>query len=798
MREMIQSFGELPIAQQPLAGGKGGALARLYQAGYPVPDGFVILPTAFVGDKLRPEAWAQVETHLARIRAHDQSTRGADEGIAFAVRSSALSEDSAFASFAGEFETVLDVHSDEMVRDAIHTVRRSRHSERVRAYSEAKGMDPLHGMAVVVQRLVRADISGVLFTANPVTGSRAEMTGNFVYGFGEKLVSGEAEPYTFMLKRPRGQYDGPPTLRGLARKLLNLGSRLEKELGCPQDIEWAIAGGKLLLLQSRPITTLVGHDPATGEWNATFTGDYLWTNVMNVEIFPLAARPSTWSVWQILFDRLSMGPGHPSFGNIAGRFYVNYSMMYSMMMKIMRKHERVMQMLGDTVGLPPQGMDIPPYAIPMRTLLLELIPREMRNESTKRRLKKDRPEFLATIPGRCRRLRQQISETEDKAALVSLWLEETKPLFVDLFTLQDALNEDFSLQNRGLRKDLRDLLGEKDANALLSTVGSGSDRLASIGPLLGLSKLTSGKMDREEYLERYGHRGAYENYLFMPRPYEEPAWLDRQIEEFNQSPVDVTALLGKRDTEFNAVWERLKRKMAPRKERAMRRRIDEMAETCVAREATRSELTRVTGVIRDIFLRAGQVTGLRDDVFFLTIDELVDVLSGNEASTAYISARRGTHDRYGALPPLPNWIRGRFDPSQWAEDPDRRTDVFDANAPASSLKSDDIVEGNPGSAGRVEGVVRCIDSPDEGEQLAPGEVLVTSATNVGWTPLFPRAAAIVTDIGGALSHAAIVAREIGIPAVVGCRTATMRLRTGDRVRVDGGQGIVEILSSAGR
>jgi len=90
-------------------------------------------------------------------------------------------------------------------------------------------------------------------------------------------------------------------------------------------------------------------------------------------------------------------------------------------------------------------------------------------------------------------------------------------------------------------------------------------------------------------------------------------------------------------------------------------------------------------------------------------------------------------------------------------------------------------------------VVRRIDHPDQGRQLQPGEILVTNTTNVGWTPLFPRAAAIVTDIGGALSHAAIVAREIGIPAVVGCGNATMRLRTGDRVRVNGGQGIVEIL-----
>ena len=152
---------------------------------------------------------------------------------AFAVRSSALSEDSAQASFAGEFETVLDVRTDELVREAIHTVRRSRHSERVQAYSQAKGMDDRHDMAVVVQRLVRADISGVLFTADPVSGSHMRMTGNFVYGFGEELVSGEAEPYTFTFERPKGGYDGPAGAETLRPQALQAGRPPGEGTGLP-------------------------------------------------------------------------------------------------------------------------------------------------------------------------------------------------------------------------------------------------------------------------------------------------------------------------------------------------------------------------------------------------------------------------------------------------------------------------------------------------------------------------------------------------------------------------------------
>ncbi|MBN2548235.1 MAG: hypothetical protein JXB15_03690, partial [Anaerolineales bacterium] len=139
----------------------------------------------------------------------------------------------------------------------------------------------------------------------------------------------------------------------------------------------------------------------------------------------------------------------------------------------------------------------------------------------------------------------------------------------------------------------------------------------------------------------------------------------------------------------------------------------------------------------------------------------------------------------------------------WAADPQRSEDVYGfepaaaAPAPTVSLPEEvSTIHGSPGSAGRVEGTARVVSSLEEGSQIQPGEILVTAFTDIGWTPLFPRLAAIVTDVGAALSHAAIVARELGIPAVVGCGDATRRLRTGDRLRVDGGQGLVTILSRA--
>jgi len=274
---MISLFKDLTERQATWAGGKGRMLAKLYQAGYPVPKGFVVLANAFDGDVLKPEAWEAARRALEGLRA-DQPDRP------FAVRSSGLSEDSVEASFAGAFETVLEVRGDDSLLRAIETVRRSRHTDRVAAYGRAKGVTVAHEVAVVVQQMVAAELSGVLFTADPVTGSHSVVVGNAVYGLGEKLVSGETTAMAFTLKRPGGVYTGPEEVRRFARSLYRLALKLERELGAPQDLEWAIAKGQVVLLQARPITTLRAHDPETGEWNDSRTGDFFWTNANLGEI----------------------------------------------------------------------------------------------------------------------------------------------------------------------------------------------------------------------------------------------------------------------------------------------------------------------------------------------------------------------------------------------------------------------------------------------------------------------------------------------------------------------------------
>jgi pyruvate,water dikinase len=546
-------------------------------------------------------------------------------------------------------------------------------------------------------------------------------------------------------------------------------------------------------VQSRPITTLLAHNPATGEWNDSLAGDYLWSNANAAEAVPDVMTPLTWSLWQAFHVEtlpIPMPGEHPFAGNICGRTYFNFSLLYSIY-RLGADGQDALHKAEGVLGRVPEGMDVPVVSF-SRSALLSLFLSNLPWEFRFRKLVKELPEFVATSPEWCRQMGRRLQGTQARAELVPLWYEELKPFLYHAFWMLRAGMKLFADQTVRLDRELTERVGTADANALLSNLSSNGE-LASLGPVVGVARVARGDMTREAYLAHYGHRGPHEAELSTPRPAEDRHWLDEQLEVFRRSPVDVEGLLAKPGATFDAAWARFQERY-PQGAKAMRRRLEQAAEAARLREAVRSELTRVVGVVRAFALCAGELSGLENGVFFLTLDELLDILSGDASATRHIPVRRGTYDAYCALPPYPTIIRGRFDPFAWAADPDRRSDVYDAYAPV-PVSDAATVTGFAGAAGRVEGRVRRLGSAKDGDQLQPGEILVAVTTNVGWTTLFPRAAAIVTDVGAPLSHAAIVARELGVPAVVGCGDATMRLRTGDRVLVDGGRGIVEILDS---
>lgn len=785
----VYAFYKLPVQDAPLAGGKGRALAQLTQAGFPVPDGCVLLTRAFAGDEITPEAWSLALAQIRRLR------RGKD--ASFAVRSSALSEDSAKASFAGEFDSILNVSSDDEIRSAIHTVRQSRHNDRVLSYTQSQGLENAEQeVAVVIQKMVQPDFAGVLFTADPLTGNLMRMTGNFVSGLGDKLVSGEVSASAFTIDRSTDTYQGPTELQPMAKVLQREAHEIEARMGCPQDIEWAITGKKLHILQSRPITTLSSYNPMKAVWNDSLKGHLLWSANNLMEAYPEVLTPFTASLNQSV-EKIG-GPsltikGYPINGIICGRMYTNLGVQVSAFARMFKGDTRqAYRQIAGWWGEIPEGVEIP--LIPLtkqeweRGVLLDL----WKTERKFRRYRRNTTNFLANNQKACATMLAQIQQAITPAELAILWQDTISLYHRDCLIYVVAASSDIQVR---LEKELRELAGPEDANAMLSNLSGTSSRLESLGPAAGLGLVASGQMSREDYLTRYGHRGENEAECAWPRPMEDPSWLDRRLAEWRVSPADVEGMLARQRKAFEAAWGRFYQKH-PAKIRQIQKRLDHVSQAAQRREQVRSEATRAVSVARAFALRAGEMLNVGEDIFFLTIDEVLAALGGDRSAIAHISVRKETHRKYAELPPYPAFILGRFEPFAWAADPQRRSDFFDATAQNTTIIEQDehMIRGAAGALGVVEGTVRRLERLDDSAQFLVGEVLVTNMTNIGWTPLFPRAAAIVTDLGAPLSHAAIVARELGIPAVVGCGNATSRLKTGDRVRVDGGKGLVEILS----
>lgn len=537
-----------------------------------------------------------------------------------------------------------------------------------------------------------------------------------------------------------------------------------------------------------------GYNPVTGEWNDSLKGDYLWSSVNFGEAAPDVMTPSTWS---LLWIYLHVTPpihfpgAHPPGGNIAGRLYFNLSLISSLYHAVGMDARK--QTFGDLIGATPAELNIPYLPFSPLTVIWNVLPGMIQDRMLIRRDIKQFPNYVASLPEWVRTMRRRLQQGLDAAELLSLWVESIMPTILRDFRMLRSVTMNLSDRATQFNLGLTKLVGETEACTLLSNLSGASGDLESLGLMLGLAKVKDGRMSRQEYIERYGHRGPHEVELSAPDPDQDPDWFEKRLADFIRSGVDPEALLAKQRAEFTAAWQRFEARF-PDKIESFRRRLDMVTTAEKNREMFRSERIRMSRLVtRPFLLQVGKVTGIGDDIFFLTVDEMTALLAGDQASLSAIPARRAMYRRTRALPPYPALIYGPFDPFKWAADPNRRSDFYDARqAGATALSS--VIKGYAGATGCVEGIVRRIDRVEDGNQVQPGEILVTTITNVGWTPLFPRLAAIVTDVGAPLSHAAIVARELGIPAVVGCGNATMLLKTGDRVRVDGGRGVVEILS----
>jgi phosphohistidine swiveling domain-containing protein len=827
-------------------GGKGQSLARLASAGLPVPNGFHITTTAyddFIADHHLEQA---IESQLAAVidpanRATDQAASaiaalitsheiplaiaadlaGAYEQLGsppVAVRSSATAEDLPDASFAGQQESFLNVSGVDQLLEAVRRCWASLWTARAISYRAQHHINPDKiSLAVVVQELIDADASGILFTADPVTGDDTVIEINAGWGLGEAVVSGQLTPDTITVDRvsrrimrsvintkaimtglteggtttqpvPSGRQNAPALTEPQALGLVDLAIMVEDHFKDPVDIEWCRRGDQLFVLQARPITTAIHPDP----WNDSRSGDFLWTNTNVGEAIPDVMTPATWSMVQVfLTDAMATAsiPPYVGYGRIGGRIYLNLSVLMTLSAAVGVSEKRYRNLTEEVFGRLPTDLEIPPVKARRLDILRAVLPMGLHVLGEARRDVKVLDAYIAEHPALCDRRRANIAAVATPAELADLWTDVLSPEFHRVSWMLSAATRSSGASFITTRKRLQGLVGDAAANALTAGLGAQAGQLASLGLLDGLEQLAAGEIDRDTFNRRFGHRGPHEFEISLPRPGEDPNWIDTQLAARATAATSYRDMLRTQEQKRSEAWAELEQRH-PVHARILHHQLRVWAKISRDREHARSEVIRYFWVLRAYALRAGELTGLGDDIFFLDKAEIVRVLQRETISPSLINRRRAAYQAYSALPKYPALIRGAFNPYTWAADPNRRSDVF---IEGSASEADVSVRGFPGSAGVVEGRVRVLSDAADGSALQPGEVLVTTITNVGWTPLFPRAAAVITDVGAPLSHGAIVARELGIPAVVGCGNATMRLRTGDRVRVDGTAGTVEVL-----
>lgn len=758
----IYSFKTTPDSIMSKIGGKGSSLVKLTRLGLPVPQGYVIGKDATDAEK---------ENLINELQ--DKYT--------YAVRSSALNEDGDAASFAGQYETITDVAKNDVI-SAINTVTNSANSERVREYTE--NMNSIDsGIGIVVQRFVKPEFAGVVFTSDIITGSSATMVGNYVKGEGEALVSGSKNAESFTWDAMKYEYKGNEDIKRYAKKLYNYCKKIRDSYGCPMDIEWAVSEGKVYILQARPITTLKRINDETFDLNGTRAGEYLLTKTNVGEIFMSPVSPMTYSALEKINNMLGL-PAALDFIN--GQAYMNISVLCSMQISLGVSEEKAFANIKDLVGNLPDDVKVPVFPFDRKKFLKNL--RKILFGGKKSKLsKKEKTEMVQNLANICRDMIKTIRGLQDNNALYSYWNDVMMPSLYDGLS---AVLAECGMQMVPLfstRNKITKIAGEDMANRLC---GGGVGTLDSMKPLLMLEDVIEGRVTEEEYIQECGQRCAGEMELSSPKPYEDPTYLSKVLQQHRESGMNMHKMREQQEKEYVKALAEFEEKY-PEKKAWINKEMSSFIGANQFREEIRSKGVWIFCVLREFLLSVGRVNGIGDDVFLLYMDEMLSLIAGDDSVIKYIDSRRANVEKNKSYPTFPSLVCGRFDPDGWVQDPNRRMDYYIAGSDITNANSD--VKGFPGAAGIVEGIARVITDIDHIHELQKGEILVTCATNIGWTIAFPKVAAIVTDIGAPLSHAAIVAREFGIPAVVGCGNATTVIKSGDRIRVDGASGGVTLL-----
>ena len=744
-----------------------------------------------------------------------------------AVRSSATAEDLPAASFAGQMETYLNVRGETALLDAVRRCWASLWTARAISYRANQGIPPAAvSLAVVVQELIEADAAGVLFTANPVNGRRDQMVIDGTWGLGEALVSGQVSPDHWILNVRTGavvearvsrkevmttrQEAGTVTLpvpADLQNKpvlndaqsaaLVELGRRVESHYGAPQDVEWALAQGRFYLVQARPITSLFPLLPS-----AASDGErvYVCANTLQGLVAPFtpagisAFRNLSRGMARLFGYNVRRGEGAPAFAVAGGCVYVDITaaLKNPTARKLLLRatgglDRQISAILHFLVERDPQ-LTAPPGRFPLRPSPGFLLRKLGQAIYAVCRLDAARMRALARVDAFVTALERRADSTHGLAER-QRFLEDILPTIVpSVATSLLPLVAPAGLAVLRLHAHFQAWLGDTGElqpvlRALPHNPTTEMDlALWDVAQQLKQEGVESSAEHPaiQGFLARYGHRAACEIDLGVPRWRDDPTpilnilrtylthgeELDpavhfrRGTEQADEAAANLIARVRQTKGSLHATWVGF-----------LLRRVRALAGL---REYPKFYAVRMLAAARRVIAGAGveSVTAARldraDDVFFL---DLRDWQSSHDLR-ARAAANRAEYDREQHRRSIPRVL----------------TSTGEAFTTAPVTTPGALV-GTAASAGVYEGSVRVVFDPREAE-LEPGEILVAPGTDPAWTPLFLTAGALVMEIGGIMSHGSVVAREYGIPAVVGVAAVTQQLHTGQRVRVDGENGLV--------
>jgi pyruvate,water dikinase len=840
MGDDVLDIQEIDRTQVALAGGKGALLGELLRIeGVRVPPGFCITTEVFRRTVAQaPSINAQLD-RLSRLKLADRDDVAAlcaelrrkieeivlpgelaeavadalvrsGEDLAYAVRSSATAEDSPTASFAGQHDTYLNVTGLEAILRDVCRCWASLFSERAVIYRLRSGIENRHvRMAVVVQQMVLPVASGILFTADPLTSNRKLAVVEAIPGLGEELVSGRVNPDVYTVR------DGAIVLRTLANQqpalqdgdilaLVQLGRRIEEFFGHPQDIEWCRAQDVFQIVQSRPITTLFPV-PEVGDHK-----NHVYVSVGHQQMMTDPIKPLGLSLWQLTTPRPMSVAG--------GRLFVDVTEMLGAPTPragllrglggsdpLMGDALRTIVERGDFVAERPDEELSGVFALAEQepldadaAIVGELIERGQASTAALKQAieAKSGPELIEFILADLQELRRVLFdpcglEVITSAAEAGRWLNEHMGEWLGEKNVADTLTQSVAgnvTSEMGLALlDVADVIRPlPDVVAFLRDVEDEHflDRMAA---------LPGGNEARDAiqaYLDRYGMRCTGEIDITRTRWSEQPSALVPMI------------LAHVRNFEPGAGSQRFEqgRREATMKEQELLARLGDLPDGEQKAGETKQMIDRVRtfagyreypkyGMVSRYFiykqallreaerLKLAGVLREAQDIFYLTLHELHEVVREEEVDEELIRQRKDAFNSYLSLTPP-------------------RVLTSEGEVLAGSYRRDDLPAGSlvglPVSAGTVEGRARVILDMAQAD-LEPGDILVTTYTDPSWTPLFVTIGGLITEVGGLMTHGAVIAREYGLPAVVGVERATRLIRDGQRIRVYGTDGYVEVM-----